>query len=104
MSVTQLKKLRIQLGIKGLEQDDLLQLMLEDVEADLLTWTNRTELPASLESICRQIAVIRYNKQGVEGQSSHSEGGISRSFEDLPQSLQSTINQKRLAKLARYAT
>ncbi|WP_438319185.1 phage head-tail connector protein [Sporosarcina sp. FA9] len=100
----QLKKLKIQLDINDLERDDLLQLMLEDVEADLLTLTNRTKLPPSLESIQRQIVIIQYNKQGVEGQSSHSEGGISRSFEDLPQSLQSAINQKRLAKLVRYAT
>ena len=100
----QIAKLKIQLGIKDDEQDGLLGLLLEDVEADIITWTNRIDFPPSLESIQRQIVVIHYNKQGVEGQSSHSEGGISRSFEDLPQSLQSTINQKRLAKLARYAT
>ncbi|QNK86432.1 phage head-tail connector protein [Sporosarcina sp. resist] len=100
----QIDKLKLQLGIINSEQDDLLELSLEDIKTDILTWTNRTALPKSLESTCRQIAVIHYNKQGVEGQTSHSEGGISRSFEDLPQSLQSTINQKRLAKLARYAT
>ncbi len=102
--MTPLEKLKLQLGIKDIAQDGFLTLLLEDVESDILTWTNRTVLPATLESIKRQIAVIHYNKQGIEGQSSHSEGGISRSFEDLPQSLQSTINQKRLAKLARYAT
>ncbi len=98
-----LEKLKIQIGVKD-DQNDLLKLLLEDVESDILTWTNRTELPTSLESTCRQIAVIRYNKQGIEGQSSHSEGGISRTFEVLPQSIQNAINQKRLAKLARYAT
>ena len=100
----QLAKLKIQLSIKDGEQDGLLQLLLEDVKSDLLTWTNRIYLPTSLESIQRQIAVMHYNKQGIEGQASHSEGGISRSFEDLPQSVQNAINQKRLAKLARYAT
>lgn len=102
--MSQLKKLRIQIGIKDSGQDELLELMLDDIEADILTWTNRTTMPPTLESIQRQIAVIHYNKQGVEGQASHSEGGISRSFEDLPQSVQNAINQKRLAKLARYAT
>lgn len=102
--MTSLEKLKLQLGIKDSEQDDLLQLSLDDIEANILTWTNRIKLPASLESIQRQIAVIQYNKQGIEGQTSHSEGGISRSFEDLPQSIQNAVNQKRLAKLARYAT
>lgn len=102
--MSQLEKLKIRLGIKDVSQDDLLASLLEDAESDILTQTNRTTLPSSLESVQRQIAVIHYNKQGIEGQSSHSEGGISRSFEDLPQSLQRTINQARLAKLARYAT
>lgn len=102
--MNQLVKLKIQLGIKDDAQDGLLQLSLEDIEADILTWTNRVTLPSTLESVQRQIAVIRYNKQGIEGQSSHSEGGISRSFEDLPQSIQTAINQKRLAKLVSYAT
>ncbi|WP_179014346.1 phage head-tail connector protein [Paenibacillus sp. 79R4] len=100
----QLQKLKIQLGIKQSDdsQDDELKLLLDDVETDLLTWTNRTELPVTLDSTQRQISVIRYNKQGVEGESSHSEGGISRSFDDLPKGLQDSILQKRLAKLVTY--
>ncbi|NWL87557.1 hypothetical protein DMN77_08060 [Paenibacillus sp. 79R4] len=102
--VDQLQKLKIQLGIKQSDdsQDDELKLLLDDVETDLLTWTNRTELPVTLDSTQRQISVIRYNKQGVEGESSHSEGGISRSFDDLPKGLQDSILQKRLAKLVTY--
>lgn len=102
--MSQLQKLLIQLGIKSNDQDELLQLILDDVEADILNWTNRRTLPASLWSTQRQIAVIRYNMQGIEGQTSHSEGGVSRSFDDLPRSIQNTIGQHRLAKAARYAT
>lgn len=104
MAQTQVEKLKISLGIKDETQNDVLNLLLEDVEADLLGWTNRVTLPSTLESTQRQIAVIRYNMQGVEGQTSHSEGGVSRSFDDLPQSIQNTINQYRLLKAARYAT
>ena len=102
--MTQLQKLRIQLGIKTIEEDDSLQLILDDVKDDILIWTNRATLPVTLESTQRQIAVIRYNMQGIEGQTSHSEGGISRSFDLLPQSIQNTLNQNRLLKAARYAT
>jgi len=101
--VTTLEKLKIMLGITGSDQDEALSLLLEDVNNDLLTWTNRTELPPALEPIQRQIAVIRYNRQGVEGQTSHSEGGVSRSFEDLPESIRAAINQYRLLKVVRYA-
>lgn len=102
--MTQLQKLKIQLGIKTIEEDDSLQLILDDVKDDILIWTNRSTHPITLESTQRHIAVIRYNMQGIEGQTSHSEGGISRSFDELPQSIQNTINQNRLLKAARYAT
>ncbi|MCY9513311.1 phage head-tail connector protein [Paenibacillus apiarius] len=104
--MSQLEKLKIMLGIKKDDesQDDDLTLLLEDVATDLLTWTNRTKLPSDLESVQRQIAVIRYNMQGVEGQTAHSEGGVSRSFDDLPQSIRDVINQRRLLKVVCYAS
>lgn len=104
MTQTQLDKFKVSLGIKDDSKDDELNLILEDTKDDVLVWANRKELPTALNSVVRQIAVIRYNMQGIEGQTSHSEGGISRSFDDLPQSIQSTIIQYRLLKVARYAT
>lgn len=102
----QLEKLKTMLGIDQDDtgQDDELNLLLEDATNDILIWTNRSTLPASLEPAQRQVAVLRYNKQGAEGETSHSEGGVSRSFEDLPAGLQASILQKRLAKLVTYAT
>lgn len=99
-----LEKIKLLLGLKldDDSEDILLNLMLEDAISDVLIWTNRSELPVSLESAARQVVIIRYNKQGVEGESSHSEGGISRSFDDLPKGLQDSILQKRLAKLVTY--
>ncbi len=104
MTQTLLDKFKITLGIKNESKDDELNLILEDVKDDVLIWTNRKELPEVLNSVVRQIGVIRYNMQGVEGQTSHSEGGISLSFDDLPQSIQNTIIQYRLLKATRYAT
>ncbi|MFF2449364.1 phage head-tail connector protein [Neobacillus sp. NPDC058068] len=101
---TMLEKLKIQLEIKDNSKDDLLDLLLEDVETDILTWTNRSELPKALESTQRQLAIIRYNMMGVEGQTSHSEGGVSRSFEDLPAVVKKTISQFVKAKVTRYGS
>lgn len=104
--MSQLEKLKIMLGIDlaDTSQDAALTLLLEDVASDLMSWTNRDTLPAALEPTQRQIAAIRYNMQGVEGQTSHSEGGVSRSFDELPESIRSTIAQYRLLKVVRYAT
>jgi hypothetical protein len=97
-----LDKLKIQLEISDESKDDLLTVILDDVASDLLSWTNRNQLPQRLEPTQRQIAVIRYNMLGIEGQTSHSEGGVSRSFEELPVSVRKTISQFRKAKVVRY--
>ncbi|MFD2334684.1 phage head-tail connector protein [Cohnella sp. GCM10020058] len=94
------------MGTLGLSEDidGSLGVLLDDVESDLLSWTNRRTLPPGLEPTKRQIAIMRYNKVGIEGETSHSEGGVSRSFEDLPESVKMTIGSYRLLKVARYAT
>lgn len=101
-----LSKLKIMLGIAvdDTSEDAGLTILLDDAMADILVWTNRQTLPDALEAAQRQVAVIRYNKRGVEGQTSHSEGGISRSFEDLPDGLRNIIIGQRLVKLVRYAS
>lgn len=98
-----LDRLLATLGLTD-DPDGVFEVLLEDVESDLLSWTNRRTLPAGLESTKRQIAIMRYNKQGIEGETSHSEGGVSRSFEDLPESVKMTIGSYRLLKVTRYAT
>ena len=51
----------------------------------LLDEIGRDELPERLASAQAALAVIIFNREGAEGESSRSEGGISRSFiDDLP--------------------
>lgn len=102
--MSQLKKLKLQLDITDDKLDDKLNLLLDDAEADILGYCQRDELPFGLYSAQRELAIIRYNKEGVEGQTSHSEGGISRSWgeNDIPQSMKSVLNQYRLAKVVGY--
>ncbi|QJC53059.1 hypothetical protein HGI30_16750 [Paenibacillus albicereus] len=78
----------------------LLSMMAEDAELDLLSWTSRTALPPALESTLRQLVVMRYNKMGIEGQTAHSEGGVSRAFADLPSDLQQTVGRWRRVRVA----
>lgn len=52
-----------------------------------------TEVPRRYEILQCEIAVYLLNKRGAEGETSHSENGISRSYEnaDIPESLMSNI-------------
>lgn len=52
-----------------------------------------TEVPAKYHSLQIEIAAYMLNKRGAEGQLSHSENGISRSYEsaDVPTSMLKTV-------------
>lgn len=53
----------------------------------------KTDVPTQYEVLQCEIAAYLWNKRGAEGQTSHSENGISRSYEngDVPESMLSTI-------------
>lgn len=103
--MTQLEKLKVRLGITDTSQDALLECILEDVQNDMLAFTNRSELLTSMSSLQIKIAIIEYNKQGSEGMSSDSQGGKSQSWIDgLPQDIKSSLTAFRRLKVSNYAT
>lgn len=68
------------------DTDEVLQSMLAVAEAQILNrmypfgYPGGTVVPARYEQIQLQLAVELYGKRGAEGQSSHSENGISRTW------------------------
>lgn len=87
-----LEMLKIRLGISDEARDGLLFLLLSEAQDAILDIIGREELPARLISVQVELAVIAYNKQGAEGESARSEGGISRSFIDgLPDDLKQRL-------------
>ena len=94
----QLKRLKLQLDIQDSEQDELLQDCLDSAEAAILS----RRYPYSDEVIALEpryqglqvrIAIYLYNKRGAEGQLSHSENGINRTYEsaDIPESMLKSV-------------
>jgi hypothetical protein len=55
--------------------------------------TDETEVPTRYDFLQCEIAAYLLNKRGAEGQTGHSENGISRSYEsaDVPESLLGAI-------------
>ena len=93
-----LTKLRRQVGANASE-DDLLLMFLTDAERAILNRLYpmdediKASLPTRYESRQIEIAVSLYNKQGAEGQISHKENGIDRTYENasIPESMLSDI-------------
>ena len=69
-----LLRLHRRLGISTGAQDELLTYLLVDANALMLAYLNRAELPAALENAQCQLAVLLYNRLGMEGERARSEG------------------------------
>ena len=77
------------------DTDEVLMDTLESAGALILNrmypfgYPDGTVVPSRYERIQIQLAAELYSKRGAEGQTSHSENGISRSYEsaDVPESL-----------------
>ena len=81
--MTQLERLKIR--IPENENDNELEDFLESAKSVILSrrfpfGKQPTELEPKYMDLQIRIAVEMYNKRGVEGQTSHSENGVSRSY------------------------
>lgn len=94
--LTQIEKVKIKLDIKDNNEDPLIELLLDEAKETILDITNLDIIPLGLEGAQRDLAIIAYNKIGVEGETSHSEGGISRNYEDIPSSLMKKLKAFRI--------
>lgn len=91
---SKLEQLKSLLGISGTDEDTLLLTLLSISAQKILDRAypydpTITEVPVRYEAKQIEIAVYLYNKRGAEGQTSHSENGINRTYEsaDVPESL-----------------
>lgn len=70
---------------------DFVDSILNEAEDTILDMIGRDTLPRRLDSAVVLLSVGAYNKRGAEGESSRSEGGISRAFDDLPEPVRKRI-------------
>lgn len=89
-----LENLKTLLGISDNSEDTLLTLYLDIAKQKILDRlypfdNTRLTVPARYELKQIEIAQYLYLKRGAEGQVSHNEGGINRTYEnaDVPESL-----------------
>ena len=92
------KLMALKLRLPDATNDALLQSLLYEAGAAILTMTNRDTLPDALAFAQIKLAAIAYNRMGVEGEASHSEGGVSVSIDALPDNIRREIAPWRLAR------
>lgn len=75
-----LSNLKTILGITDTAQDALLGVYLSLAAAEIISWSGAGEFPAKYDVTQIMAVIAGYNLQGAEGQTSHSENGISRQW------------------------
>lgn len=85
--------------LTGETDEELLELLLEDAEAFVLSYTNRSRIVTGLEKSVRDLAVIALNRMGTEGESSRSGAGESYNFDNAPKQIYDVLNRYRLARV-----
>lgn len=83
----QLMKLKNRLKLTANSEDELLKDFLDTAKDEIMArrypFGNFPEgLDIRYANLQIEIAIVMYNKQGAEGQKSHSENGVSRAYED----------------------
>ncbi|WP_050696617.1 phage head-tail connector protein [Anaeromassilibacillus senegalensis] len=75
-----------------------LEALVADAEAVVKQMTRRNDVSA-YEAGVRAVAVLLYNRIGREGETAHSSGGVSVSYEELPMAVRHLLPQP-LASIA----
>lgn len=82
-----LNKIKLLLAISDTKQDDLINLLIDDNQARLLSYINQdgnanTTFPNDLSWLLREVTVRRFNRIGDEGKKSSSESDVSATWSD----------------------
>ena len=77
-----LNNLKLFLGIEDADRDALLNLIIENTIARLKLLLGGIEPPASMDYIVLDVCIMRFNRIGSEGLTSHSVEGETQSFAD----------------------
>ena len=80
-------------------QNELIGQYIKDAEYFILGITGQPVLPVALEGAQIDIAVSAWAKRGAEGEASHSEGGVSVTYESLSPALQALLRAYTLARV-----
>lgn len=85
--------------LTGERDEVLLQILLDDAEQFVLSYTGRTRIVTGLEKAVRDLAVIALNRMGTEGEAARTGSGESYTFNDAPKQIYDVLNRYRLARV-----
>ncbi|MBB1080245.1 phage head-tail connector protein [Limosilactobacillus sp. STM2_1] len=82
--------------------NELLTDLLKEAEIQVLDYTGQKKLIGSMSIYVKKLAIINYNRLGLEGETQRSEGGVTNYLEiGIPKDIRQGLNHYRIAKVTR---
>ena len=82
--------------------DELIKELVEEANAQVLDYTGQKELVGNMSVYVKKLAVINYNRLGLEGETQRSEGGVTNYLETgIPKDIRQGLNRYRIAKVTK---
>lgn len=96
--ISPLTRVKTRLGLTDTTRDALLAELLTSAEDAAKAYTGRDELPQGAETAVVCLAILAYNRLGMEGETSRSEGGVSVGVDAMPEDVRSLLRPFRVAR------
>ncbi|MGI1820152.1 phage head-tail connector protein [Lactobacillus johnsonii] len=78
----------------------LLTELVKESIAQVLDYTGQKKLVGSMDVYVKKLAVINYNRLGIEGETQRSEGGVTNYLETgIPKDIRQGLSRYRIAKV-----
>ena len=89
---------RLKRRLPDAKDEALLSELLEAAGEMIRAYTGRDAVPEALRGAQIEVTAMLYNRMGMEGETAHAEGSVSRSCESLPEWVRAQLNPWRLAR------
>ncbi|WP_367617606.1 phage head-tail connector protein [Ligilactobacillus faecis] len=91
------------LGTRLNNSDEALMIdLIEEAVALVLDYTGQKKLVGNLTVYVKRLAIVNYNRLGLEGETQRSEGGVTNYLETgIPKDIRQGLNQYRIAKVTK---
>lgn len=91
------------LGTRLNNSDEALMIdLIEEAVALVLDYTGQKKLVGNLTIYVKRLAIVNYNRLGLEGETQRVEGGVTNYLETgIPKDIRQGLNQYRIAKVTK---
>lgn len=91
------------LGVRLKSNDNVLMSdLIKEAIAQVLDYTGQKELVGNLDVYVKRLAIVNYNRLGLEGETQRVEGGVTNYLETgIPKDIRQGLNQYRIAKVTK---